>query len=61
MHENAGILIIFTHQKNNPFKMKKSILIIIALAFSTILITSCAGSRQGMGCPTSGSNKPFRA
>jgi predicted small secreted protein len=52
---------LFLRTKKIRFRMKKSILVIIAVALTTIFIASCAGSRQGMGCPTSGSNKPFRA
>ncbi|MFY7839515.1 MAG: hypothetical protein ACOVP7_04520 [Lacibacter sp.] len=41
--------------------MKKVFLSILAVALAAFVFTSCASSKRGYGCPTSQSNKPFRA
>jgi hypothetical protein len=48
------------HQKSLLF-MKKVIFTLFVIAFTAFLFTSCASSKRGYGCPTSQSNKPFRA
>ncbi len=41
--------------------MKKMLVLIVAVSFVSLLVTSCAGSRKGMGCPSSTVNRPFRS
>jgi len=41
--------------------MKKVIFSLLVIALAAFVCTSCASSKRGYGCPTSQSNKPFRA
>jgi hypothetical protein len=42
--------------------MKKVMISLLVVAIAAFVFTSCASSKRGgMGCPTSQSNKPFRA
>ncbi len=42
--------------------MKKVLIALVVVAVATVSFTSCASSKRGStGCPTSSSNKPFRA
>lgn len=41
--------------------MKKLFLIGLVLFTITVIVTSCGGNRNGVGCPTANSSKPFRA
>ncbi len=41
--------------------MKKVMISLLAVAIAAFVFTSCASSKRGVGCPTSTSNKPFRA
>lgn len=41
--------------------MKKIMTALLVAAVTTFIFSSCAGTRSGMGCPTSSKSKPFRA
>lgn len=42
--------------------MKKVMITLVVVAIAAVSFSSCASSKKGgMGCPTSSSNKPFRA
>jgi predicted small secreted protein len=51
---------IFAEPKSVLF-MKKVMISLLVVAIAAFVFTSCASSKRGMGCPTSSSNKPFRA
>lgn len=41
--------------------MKKIMITLVLAVIATFIFSSCAGSRNGMGCPTTVKSKPFRA
>jgi len=51
----------FYGTQKSVYNMKKIMTNLVIAAVVAFIFTSCAGSRQSMGCPTSSSSKPFRA
>jgi hypothetical protein len=41
--------------------MKKILVMFVVMFTIVIAVSSCGGTKKGMGCPTANSAKPFRA